>query len=1025
MSDAAAECLTQADSLLSDATPFVLDRPGIFPLASDVLRQARAWAANGVPARPLRLSDSRLRGHCQQASKGKPKAEATDCGADRQPARSTFKGRRRDRRAAVFATGVGGLPSCPGSNDSPGSSTEHLSSSRFQPPCAATGRPKDESARAPRPPPSASKCPAGCCTGPDRGRACGFYWFRRQCRRSADPCRGLQCFLGRGYASTIQSPECSGQPACPVAGPPGRRPFFGTRLRLLDPRHFSSAENASGAPSEGRFFCKAPPANSLAAHIPDIGRACRSRPHDPLLRKVRRLWKPKAARPLPVPAGPSQRLAGSRIPERGSRPGGTAYHYGRPSQRRWWQARPGVSLQSAAGSSGLGVCEPPFAAHRRAQTVLATRGRPACGLDLGICQRTGDPVKQTPRVRGPPKEAKCSALSCEGAAFGAYPDRSECRACPHEEADACKGVGEPPGLRGELMLLRSPSSVSSSARPGLEGGASLVRYKALRCAEQLPVPSFGQICAPGVVCNTGPCVPEAAASSSNLVHSSGEAAPLISRCPCPSAPGVSRGLLVPPGLQSPSGPAFSEPDGHQTKPPGFPAGTFDMKTDFWAWAAALPRLLLATNTSFSRFLAGSFSLRPGTVTCQPTALYPLPIPKAGLFDAGKDPEAMLRSPGSRRELLLDRVLRIVVMGLNFLHSNFRHVPHHVLQRLPSSCQLQVFDRIRVMLRACARSCGPADCAPLCFGRRGVHLVARLSELSEHLANLGLGHSAYLGEPPGGEVPHCSGGPDALRPYRDTDPSRILITGRGNWNLDRRLEWDPELHVPFREPAVLRAIPPNDLPFPSASLDKKSATLELMKLWSAKGLLRVFPGPAADRELCRTFGSFKNEHADRMIGDRRGPNSLEGRVVGPSRRLPPGQLLVNISVPRYSHVVVGASTDRSDFYHQIRATTPRAQTNRVGPSLSAFDIKSAGLGKYIPKVPRTLLTDPSGPHCHGAFSALFQGDHGGVEYATAGHESLLLEAGLLDEGSRLSGRSPVPLGDFWEGLIIDDFYASFM
>ncbi|CAE7356150.1 unnamed protein product [Symbiodinium necroappetens] len=47
LSDTAAECLAQADNLLSDAAPFVLERPGIFPLASDVLRQARSWAANG------------------------------------------------------------------------------------------------------------------------------------------------------------------------------------------------------------------------------------------------------------------------------------------------------------------------------------------------------------------------------------------------------------------------------------------------------------------------------------------------------------------------------------------------------------------------------------------------------------------------------------------------------------------------------------------------------------------------------------------------------------------------------------------------------------------------------------------------------------------------------------------------------------------------------------------------------------------------------------------------------------------
>ena len=46
--DAGAECLSQADTFLTDAAPFSLERPGIFPLASDVLRQAQLWAATGA-----------------------------------------------------------------------------------------------------------------------------------------------------------------------------------------------------------------------------------------------------------------------------------------------------------------------------------------------------------------------------------------------------------------------------------------------------------------------------------------------------------------------------------------------------------------------------------------------------------------------------------------------------------------------------------------------------------------------------------------------------------------------------------------------------------------------------------------------------------------------------------------------------------------------------------------------------------------------------------------------------------------
>ena len=43
LSDAGCECLTQADLFASDGACFVPDRPGIFPLASEVLRLAFGW----------------------------------------------------------------------------------------------------------------------------------------------------------------------------------------------------------------------------------------------------------------------------------------------------------------------------------------------------------------------------------------------------------------------------------------------------------------------------------------------------------------------------------------------------------------------------------------------------------------------------------------------------------------------------------------------------------------------------------------------------------------------------------------------------------------------------------------------------------------------------------------------------------------------------------------------------------------------------------------------------------------------
>ena len=41
-----------------------------------------------------------------------------------------------------------------------------------------------------------------------------------------------------------------------------------------------------------------------------------------------------------------------------------------------------------------------------------------------------------------------------------------------------------------------------------------------------------------------------------------------------------------------------------------------------------------------------------------------------------------------------------------------------------------------------------------------------------------------------------------------------------------------------------------------------------------------------------------------------------RVVGPSKSLLPGPSLTGLSVERFKEVLRGASTDRSDFYHQV-------------------------------------------------------------------------------------------------------------
>ena len=80
------------------------------------------------------------------------------------------------------------------------------------------------------------------------------------------------------------------------------------------------------------------------------------------------------------------------------------------------------------------------------------------------------------------------------------------------------------------------------------------------------------------------------------------------------------------------------PESATACPPGadssdaLPDACFRGKLSFFKWAAALPRLLLATRTSFARFLKSSFAVNAHQEDQPPsTALFPLPVPVPGLF----------------------------------------------------------------------------------------------------------------------------------------------------------------------------------------------------------------------------------------------------------------------------------------------------------------------------------------------------------------------------------------------------------
>ncbi|CAE7462864.1 unnamed protein product, partial [Symbiodinium necroappetens] len=506
--------------------------------------------------------------------------------------------------------------------------------------------------------------------------------------------------------------------------------------------------------------------------------------------------------------------------------------------------------------------------------------------------------------------------------------------------------------------------------------------------------------------------------------------------PVPSPPGASSAPAFELGFSSsPDASALPSSDGGA--PDNDRAGVFPLQGllyseaaefSFHKWLAVLPRLLKAGNTQLSRFLVSTFALRKEALPSS-AALFPLPLFYEGVFH-----QRTCRSAKATLRGDVARCTHLVAMCLNFMHAGCKPVPLRSLQRPLTPLQTKVYARIQGLVRACARQAGAV---PTCAGRKGLQLAARLSEVVVFLRDQGFEAGGYpsASEPPVGFVPHAPEGPDALRPYRDILADQVVLHGRGSWDLSAHL--GPELYLPYVEPDCFRFAGTGG---PCATFlgENKREILKLARIWDAAGLLSLTAGPLPDRLLTRVFRAYKAPGKQRQIGDRRGQNSWESRLAGPSKWLPTGPLLCRLHVPE-GFCAVGSVTDRRDFYTQAMISPQRASTNLVGPAVPLSWLAGTVAEASFRERPRVHCIDPAlyaeqlefdrpallAPDkqaVHLTFQALFQGDAGGVEFATAGHEGLLQGSGCLLGPGRLQSSHPVAPAGPWQGLIIDDFFA---
>ena len=448
------------------------------------------------------------------------------------------------------------------------------------------------------------------------------------------------------------------------------------------------------------------------------------------------------------------------------------------------------------------------------------------------------------------------------------------------------------------------------------------------------------------------------------------------------------------------------------------------------WCAQLTTLVLRTRTPFAALLAQTFHL-PRVPDTVPT-VFPVPLPPGEWFT--RMPHDL--SADKRRRIHLNRVVHIVVLALNAWHYSGR-LDIGSLGRAPSPVHQCLYSRIRRLIR----SEGLAHFQTLVSsGRRLPQLVARLGELSEALTFHGPSCNPYDRSFPGYDVPIVNDR-EELRPYRSLDASRLILKGTGHFDASPYL--DDELILAYREPRSLlfEADDYGEDSWPATN-DPEQEVTKLALLWDKNGLLFLHGGFDLDQEPdCRTriFNAYKNQLADRQIGDRRARNSCECRVRGPSIDLPCGFDLVDIYCNPKTHYIAIGITDRKDFYHQFHATESRSRSNTVGPPVPARDLEGThAYAEFVSRAARlryqrSLHGDRLGwrgsrraqkapQFLFVCFKSVLQGDHAGVDIATCAHASLLESYGLLHESCRVRGSRPIEAKLDAEGLCIDDYFA---
>ena len=456
----------------------------------------------------------------------------------------------------------------------------------------------------------------------------------------------------------------------------------------------------------------------------------------------------------------------------------------------------------------------------------------------------------------------------------------------------------------------------------------------------------------------------------------------------------------------------------------------DTSLSYPKWCAMLVSEVLKTRTSFSAFVVKSFkTLRsPVHPEASTLTLFPVSLPEVWV---GRMPEAC--SSKKRHSIHLSRAVFVIVCALNFWYAGGRSIDVSTLRRVPNSMHRNLFQKVRNLIK----SDGLATSFSLPkSGRKFPELIGRLGELSSFLTALGVSSNPYEKAYAGVEVPKDDTKMPELQPFHDLDPDRLQLYGTGSWQIKDFLSDD--LLMPFMEPLSIRSgIDLGDRP---CIRDSAETVGKLAKIWDSQGLLLLHDESVPKDGLTRIFNAYKGPLIDRQIGDRRGLNSLESKVPGPSSSLPSGVDVSELYAHPKRQTLAVSITDRRDFYHQISVSRSKAIGNTVGPPVPLHLVSSTkAFQNFCARGKRrrynresdgdafnansdhpSLLVPPPEDHLWVSFDSVLQGDHIGVEVATDGHRNLLQSFGLLDDYVCLTADKPLRSSTELQGRCIDDF-----